>query len=351
MSSATEVELERAREAVRKALPSWVHQWTVESKTNAEGELALSILLFVEDDYITKGVELAGVRSAVHSALRAHGIERWPYVNFDVREDAVISLIEEQPAPATNECEPVWDAVITDMKARDMVGRERYGTPLQPFNGRNALVDAYQEALDLVVYLRQAIIEEGNRKVPPIPHRLALEEEVRRLQAREQELLETNTRLVEELRQSDRRQMVREGFVAFDQELPERVGVPSDEQVRFRVRLVAEEFFELLASCFEETEEDDAQFALLHAMKAIDGGHICINLAEAIDASVDLGYVAEGFSIAFGVDSRPMWREVQRANLEKFNGPKRASDGKREKPEGWKPPDIEGELRKQGWRG
>ena len=45
------------------------------------------------------------------------------------------------------------------MKGRDNVGRAKYGTPLQAFNGRNAIVDAYQEALDLVVYLRQVIEE------------------------------------------------------------------------------------------------------------------------------------------------------------------------------------------------
>ena len=48
-----------------------------------------------------------------------------------------------------------------DMQARDRVGRERYGTPLQPFNGRDPMVDAYQEALDGCVYLRQSIAE-GN---------------------------------------------------------------------------------------------------------------------------------------------------------------------------------------------
>lgn len=45
------------------------------------------------------------------------------------------------------------------MKERDRVGRERYGVPLQAGNGRKALVDAYQEALDQVVYLRQEIEE------------------------------------------------------------------------------------------------------------------------------------------------------------------------------------------------
>lgn len=53
----------------------------------------------------------------------------------------------------------VWDIVIEDMKARDRLGRERYGVPLTPNNGRDALQDAYEEALDLAVYLKQAIIE------------------------------------------------------------------------------------------------------------------------------------------------------------------------------------------------
>lgn len=88
-----------------------------------------------------------------------------------------------QPPPTKNAMRPVWEIVIEevphyfaafgtrpdgpearvleDMKERDRVGREKYGTPLQPHNGRNALVDAYQEALDLVVYLRQHCIEGG----------------------------------------------------------------------------------------------------------------------------------------------------------------------------------------------
>ena len=65
----------------------------------------------------------------------------------------------EQPAPVPNGLRPVWGLVIDDMLARDRLGRERYGTPLQPMNGRDALVDAYQECLDLCVYLRQAIEE------------------------------------------------------------------------------------------------------------------------------------------------------------------------------------------------
>lgn len=70
-----------------------------------------------------------------------------------------MSNVNDQPPPVPNDRPAVWDLVIRDMRERDAVGRERYGTPLQPHNGRDALVDAYQEGLDLVVYLRQRIAE------------------------------------------------------------------------------------------------------------------------------------------------------------------------------------------------
>ena len=44
--------------------------------------------------------------------------------------------------------------VVDDMRARDAVGRERYGVPLTAGNGRDSLVDAYQELLDGAAYLR-----------------------------------------------------------------------------------------------------------------------------------------------------------------------------------------------------
>lgn len=64
-----------------------------------------------------------------------------------------------QPTPTPNDGKPVWLMVIADMHDRDELGRKRYGTPLQAHNGRDALRDAYEEALDLAVYLRQEIEE------------------------------------------------------------------------------------------------------------------------------------------------------------------------------------------------
>lgn len=53
----------------------------------------------------------------------------------------------------------VTDAVVADMIQRREHGRAKYGTELMSHNGRDALADAYQEALDLAVYLKQALLE------------------------------------------------------------------------------------------------------------------------------------------------------------------------------------------------
>lgn len=67
--------------------------------------------------------------------------------------------LKPQPPPSANSSRPIWDLVIEDMRARDQQGREKYRVPLQAGNGRDALMDAYQAALDLCAYLRQAIEE------------------------------------------------------------------------------------------------------------------------------------------------------------------------------------------------
>lgn len=75
-----------------------------------------------------------------------------------------MSEIKDQPPPSPSRGD-IWLRVIQDMEDRRQLGIERYGTPLQANNGRDALVDAYQEALDLVVYLRQAIIERSDNAI------------------------------------------------------------------------------------------------------------------------------------------------------------------------------------------
>jgi hypothetical protein len=55
----------------------------------------------------------------------------------------------------------IQELVREDLVARERLGTQRYGTPLYPHNGRDALQDAYEEALDLACYLKQAMLERG----------------------------------------------------------------------------------------------------------------------------------------------------------------------------------------------
>ncbi len=94
----------------------------------------------------------------------------------------------------------------------------------------------------------------------------------------------------------------------------ERPALPAAEVVALRQRLIAEEVAEL--------EE------------ALQRG----DLAEVADALADLLYVTYGAAISFGIDIRPIFAAVHRANMAKAGGPRRA-DGKLLKPDGWQPPD------------
>lgn len=79
--------------------------------------------------------------------------------------EMTVGVTDEQPAPSWNDPHTfpaIWELVVQDMYEKDKAGSKKYGTRLQGFNGRSALVDAYQEALDLAVYLRQRIWEEDN---------------------------------------------------------------------------------------------------------------------------------------------------------------------------------------------
>ena len=109
-------------------------------------------------DQIMTNEEWAGL-----SAETRHKINMWS-MSFTQDRD----VVKPQPAPVHNNLPAAWDLVIADMMARDQFGLQKYGTHLQPFNGRDALIDLYQELLDAVVYLRLAIYERDNPKVSGI---------------------------------------------------------------------------------------------------------------------------------------------------------------------------------------
>ena len=107
----------------------------------------------------------------------------------DTKADLAANLVQPEPPPTANDLRPSWDLVIDRLremrprfsidsnetykafdlligtaKARDAFGRGKYGTPLQPFNGRDSLKNAFQEALDLIVYLENVAAESDAMK-------------------------------------------------------------------------------------------------------------------------------------------------------------------------------------------
>jgi len=109
----------------------------------------------------------------------------------------------------------------------------------------------------------------------------------------------------------------------FDQYEGKRPHNPPDDVINFRMCLIREEIQETLDAMLEH------------------------DLPKVADGIVDSIVVLLGAAVAYGMDVRPIWNEVFKANMLKVSGPIR-EDGKRLKPSGWKPPDIKKILSEQG---
>jgi predicted HAD superfamily Cof-like phosphohydrolase len=146
--------------------------------------------------------------------------------------------------------------------------------------------------------------------------------------------------------------LVREFHEKFGIPVRDKPGVPSDERVRLRLRLIAEEFFELIEAAID-TSDRDAEGALVGWAKeelsgVISRGPVSVDLPEFVDALADLEYVILGSGVELGVDLHPVFLEVDHSNKTKAGGGTR-SDGKLLKGPDYEPPQIERLLVEQGW--
>ena len=60
---------------------------------------------------------------------------------------------------ADNLAAPVVEQLIADIKERDEMGFRKHSVRLQAFNGRDVLVDLYQETMDQICYAAQMMEE------------------------------------------------------------------------------------------------------------------------------------------------------------------------------------------------
>ena len=64
--------------------------------------------------------------------------------------------------PPNNTGAEIVPMVIADLEGRRVMGEEQYGQVLRVENGRDVLLDLYQELLDAVLYIRQKIAQEDS---------------------------------------------------------------------------------------------------------------------------------------------------------------------------------------------
>lgn len=101
----------------------------------------------------------AAAKQGAHTALALYGHPRryvGPVQMADIVRQAVATVEEQAPVMGRISVLPL---VLADLQARVENGTRIYGEPLTTRNGRFALQDAYEEALDLSMYLKQAIEE------------------------------------------------------------------------------------------------------------------------------------------------------------------------------------------------
>ena len=122
---------------------------------------------------------------------------------------------------------------------------------------------------------------------------------------------------------SPEQRMVQEFHAKYEVPIADRPTMPTVKQRMRRARLIFSEAAEFL--------------------EAADQG----DFVEMVDALADILVVTYGTAVEMGVDLEPVFAEVQRSNMSK-NGGKDAG-GKVLKGPAFSPPDILGELRKQGF--
>jgi predicted HAD superfamily Cof-like phosphohydrolase len=158
--------------------------------------------------------------------------------------------------------------------------------------------------------------------------------------------------------------------------------VALQERLMMRLRLVAEEFFELLEGAVgvggsNGENIDDAKYCISRVLEKWGPGDD-YNAIETADALTDLMVVIVGMALELGIPLDRTWAEVHRSNMAKAQPTwwcekcdchtedhdkacvycgnkvyvqkmvvKKRVDGKVLKPEGWTKPDIEGALKSE----
>lgn len=129
--------------------------------------------------------------------------------------------------------------------------------------------------------------------------------------------------------------------------------VPDVERVKLRLRLIAEEFFELLYACQLGHHDSDLGEAESDIERVIMGGPCApVDLVEVADALADMDFINAGSRLEFGIPGQAIADEVARSNATKLgdDGKPVFNDvGKVIKGPNYEPPRIRDVLIAHGW--
>lgn len=130
--------------------------------------------------------------------------------------------------------------------------------------------------------------------------------------------------------------------------------VPSIDRLLLRLRLITEEYVELLEAATGE-DGGDAKAELTSAFRPenLSRNHKT-DLVAVADALADLIYVINGTALEFGIPLDAVFDEVHRSNLSKLDADGRPvvlPGGKIGKSARYSRPDLAGILKAHGWSG
>lgn len=143
---------------------------------------------------------------------------------------------------------------------------------------------------------------------------------------------------------SDHQRSVEQFMEKAGQDVPRQPIIPSTSTRFLRACLILEEALETIKALGFEV-----QVGLDTASVRPSGEPP--NIVEIVDGCCDIAVVTTGTLSAFGVSDLAPQRLVNESNLKKFGpGGHKRDDGKWIKPSDWKPPALDLELIKQGYR-
>ena len=154
-------------------------------------------------------------------------------------------------------------------------------------------------------------------------------------------------------RRKTRTDRIRDMFVEVlpHQERNDKPTVPSEDAIRLQTRIDAEEFIEKIDALYEDPSAINQlkvlllQWVVNHSPIRKD---LHARLPEFAKELADNVVTNEGFAVLFGIELERVFGLVHESNMQKKDGP--IVNEKRMKPEGWKAPDVAGELVWQGWQ-